>query len=183
MGTKADCNERSCQGPHLLEINKIMGYYKDMDRNVGQQEEFQPTTQGTSQEKLKEVILIAPKHATVSATIFLLFQKEGRSVHDGDLKIDPGNYEGPNSGWIQRYAWGFSQESSNELLDHGVLDMKFEFKDRQEPRNTSLWPMSPVELEEIQRYSEENLGKWWIKRSKSPLSAPIVFAEKKDGSI
>ena len=69
-----------------------------MNRNVGQQEEFQPTTQGTSQEKLKEVILIAPKHATVSATIFLLFQKGGRSVHNGDLKIDQGNYEGPNSG-------------------------------------------------------------------------------------
>ena len=27
------------------------------------------------------------------------------------------------------------------------------------------------------------MGKGWIRRSKSPVSAPIVFAKKKDGSI
>ena len=40
-----------------------------------------------------------------------------------------------------------------------------------------------MELEELQRYLEENLEKGWIWRSKSPISAPIVFAQKKDGSI
>jgi len=40
-----------------------------------------------------------------------------------------------------------------------------------------------MELEELRRYLEENLGKGWIRRSKFPVSAPIVFARKKDGSI
>lgn len=61
--------------------------------------------------------------------------------------------------------------------------MKIEFKEGQEPKNTGLRPMSPKELEELRKYLDENLGKGWIRRSKSPVSAPIVFARKKDGSI
>ena len=61
--------------------------------------------------------------------------------------------------------------------------MKIEFKEEQEPHNTGLRPMSSAELEELQRYLEENLGKGWIQKSTSPISTPIVFAKKKDGSI
>ena len=43
--------------------------------------------------------------------------------------------------------------------------------------------MSPVELEELHKYLEKNLDKEWIRRSKFPISAPIMFAQKKDGSI
>jgi len=43
--------------------------------------------------------------------------------------------------------------------------------------------MSVVKLEELRKYLEENLEKGWIQRSKSPVSTPIVFAWKKDGSI
>ena len=77
----------------------------------------------------------------------------------------------------------FSEEASNRLPEHGTSDMKIEFKEGQEPRNTGLRPMSPMELEELRKYLEENLGKGWIRRSKSPVSASIIFARKKDGSI
>ena len=77
----------------------------------------------------------------------------------------------------------FSEEASNELPNHNMSDMKIDFKEGQEPRNTGLRPMSPMELEELRKYLEENLGKGWIRRSKSPILAPIVFARKKDGSI
>ena len=77
----------------------------------------------------------------------------------------------------------FSEKASNELLDHGVLDMRIEFKEGQEPHNTDLRPMSPMELEEFQRYLEENFEKGWIRRSQSLVLAPIVFARKKDGFI
>lgn len=43
--------------------------------------------------------------------------------------------------------------------------------------------MSPAKLEELRGYLAENLRKGWIRRSKSPVLAPIVFARKKDGSI
>ena len=56
----------------------------------------------------------------------------------------------------------FSEEASNELPELGVSNMKIEFKEGQEPRNTGLRQMSPAELEELRRYLEENLGKGWI---------------------
>ena len=63
----------------------------------------------------------------------------------------------------------FSEEAANELPNHGPADMKIDFKEGQEPRNTWLRLMSPIELEELRRYFEENLGKGWIRRSKSPV--------------
>jgi len=77
----------------------------------------------------------------------------------------------------------FSKEASNELPNYNMLDMKIEFKERQEPHNTRLRPMSPIELEELHKYLEENLGKEWIRRLKSLVSAPIVLTRKNDGSI
>lgn len=53
----------------------------------------------------------------------------------------------------------FSKEASNELPNHGVSDMKIAFKEWHEPRNIGLRPMSPMDLEELQEYFEENLGK------------------------
>ena len=61
--------------------------------------------------------------------------------------------------------------------------MKMEFKVGQEPQNTGLQPISLTELEELRQYLEENLDKGWIRRSKSPISTPIVFAQENDGSI
>ena len=76
----------------------------------------------------------------------------------------------------------FSEEAANKLINYNMSDMKIEFKEGQEPRNTNLRAMSPMELEVLRKYLEENLGKGWIQRSKSPVCAPVVFARKKDGS-
>lgn len=77
----------------------------------------------------------------------------------------------------------FNEEASNELPNHDISDMKIDLKEGQEPRNTGLRPISPIELETLRKYLDVNLGKGWIRRSKSLVSAPIVFAWKKDGSI
>lgn len=61
--------------------------------------------------------------------------------------------------------------------------MRIDFKEGMEPRNTRLWPMSPIKLDELRRYLNENLEMGWIQRSKSPISAFIVFTKKKDSTI
>ena len=43
----------------------------------------------------------------------------------------------------------FSEEAANELPNHGPANMKINFKEGQEPRNTGLRPMSLIELEEL----------------------------------
>jgi hypothetical protein len=126
--------------------------------------------------------LVALKHALVSAAAFCLSAKEAEIYALEVSEVDtPLSSSIPEEYHDLKAA--FSEVASNELPAHGACDMKIEFKEGQEPRNTGLRPLPLVELEELQRYLDENLGKGWIRRSKSPVSAPTVFARKKDGSI
>ena len=132
---------------------------------------------------------LGPKHAIVSKAVFHL-STEGSEVYslivselaDSDSAIVTKELDSIPTEYQDLHEV-FSEKSSNELPSHGISDMKIEFKEGQEPKNIGLRPMSPIELEELRRYLEENLGKGWNWRSKSPISAPIVFARKKDGSI
>lgn len=126
--------------------------------------------------------LQAPRHAFVSAAAFRLSAKDAE-IYAIEISECAGSTSDSLPAEYQDLRGVFSEEASNELPNHGTSDMKIEFKEGQEPRNTGLRPMSPAELEELRKYLEENLGKGWIRRSKSPVSAPIVFARKKDGSI
>lgn len=120
----------------------------------------------------------------VSAVAFRLSVK-GAELYTLEVSELFGTTEGGDSaeGVIpkeyQEMQGAFNEEASNELPDHGVSNTKIKFMEGQELQNTSLRLMSPVELEELRRYLEENLGKGWIRRSKSLGSAPIVFARKK----
>lgn len=125
--------------------------------------------------------MIALKYAMVLVAAFRLFAKDAEvytlSISKMD-SIDPATTAGRSDSIRAEYQdlhKVFNEESSNELPKHGISDMKIEFKEGQEPKNTSLRAMLLVELEEVRSYLEENLGKGWIRRSKSPISAPIVF--------
>lgn len=137
----------------------------------------------------REATMIAPKHAMVLVVVFRLSAKDAEvytlflSEVDG---IDPATTVGGSDSIPTEYQdlhEVFGEEYSNELLEHRISDMKIEFKEGQEPGNTSLRPMLPIELEELQSCLEENLSKGWIRRSKSPVSASVVFAWEKDRSI
>lgn len=109
--------------------------------------------------------LVAPKFSMVSASGFRLSAKEAEIytlvISEMDRSDATGVTEGLDSIPKEYHDLHevFSEKSSNELPDHGTSDMKIEFKDGQEPRNSGLRPMSPVELEELRGYLEENLGK------------------------
>ena len=131
--------------------------------------------------------LEAPQHASVSAEVFWSSAKGGGQVYVleiSELKDGILGLEGTSI--PEEYSdlqGAFSEKASNKLPDHCVSDMKIEFKEGQEPRNTGLRPMSPMVLEELRRYLEENFEKGWIRQSQFLVSAPIVFAQKKDGSF
>ena len=115
---------------------------------------------GTSSQKG----LAAPKHAIVSAPTFRLSAKEVEvyALEISELFATTEIIKATKDSIPVEYQdlqGVFSEEASNKLPEHGVSDMKIEFKEGQEPRNTGLRPMSPVELEELRRYLEENLGK------------------------
>ena len=63
------------------------------------------------------------------------------------------------------------------------VDLAIELQEGKEPPFGPLYPLSRAELEELRRYLEENLRKGFIRPSKSPAGAPILFVPKKDGSL
>jgi len=94
---------------------------------------------------------MAPKHNFVLATAFQLSAKEAK-IYLLEI-LECSSIDGtPKTTIPTKYSdlrGAFSEEASNKLPNHGILDMRIEFKDGQEPCNTSLRPMSPIELEEL----------------------------------
>ena len=43
--------------------------------------------------------------------------------------------------------------------------------------------LSPVELETLREYIDENLANGFIRHSRSPVGAPIFFIKKKNGTL
>lgn len=132
--------------------------------------------------------LTVPQYSFVSAIAFCLSAKEievyALEISECTDRINDMEPKGLIVVVVyDNLRWAYSEEASNELPDHGMCDMKIEFKEGQEPHNTDLRPIAPADLEELRKYPEENLGKGWIWRSKSLISPPLVFVQKKDGSI
>jgi len=111
--------------------------------------------------------LTAPKHTFMSAATFRLSTRDAKvyALEISECTDTIGTTRPTSTSILAEYHnlhEAFSENASNELLDHGMSNMKIEFKEGQEPRNIGLGPMSLVELEELHKYLEENLGKGWI---------------------
>lgn len=77
----------------------------------------------------------------------------------------------------------FLKESFDELPQQRKWDHAIELIDGSEPFSTKIYPMSPVEQEELDRFLDENLKSGRIRPSKSPMASPVFFVKKKDGSL
>ena len=78
----------------------------------------------------------------------------------------------------------FSEHESERLPMHKPWDHAIEFlPGAPESLRTKIYPMSPVEQEELDRFIEENLRKGYICPSKSPMASPVFFVKKKDGKL
>lgn len=83
-----------------------------------------------------------------------------------------------------QYSKVFSEKESECLPEHKPWDHAIEFTpNAPESLRTKVYPMSPVEQEELDRFLEENLRKGYIQPSKSPLASPVFFIKKKDGKL
>ena len=63
------------------------------------------------------------------------------------------------------------------------VDLSIELQEGNQPPYGPLYPLSPAELELLREYLERSLAKGFIRPSKSPAGAPILFAPKKDGTL
>ena len=83
------------------------------------------------------------------------------------------------------FADVFSPDLASELPKHtGINDHAIELVDVcQQPPYGSIYSLRPVELETLKGYIETNLANGFIRLSKSPAEAPILFDRKSDGSL
>ena len=82
------------------------------------------------------------------------------------------------------FADVFSKESAKVLPEHtGINKHAIKLKDGKQPPHGPIYNLGPVELETLKTYIKTNLANDFIRPSKSPGGAPILFVCKPDGSL
>ena len=82
------------------------------------------------------------------------------------------------------FADVFSPDLASELPKYtGINDHTIELVDGQQSPYGPIYSLEPVELETLKAYIETNLANRFIRPSKSPAGAPILFDRKSDGSL
>ena len=82
-----------------------------------------------------------------------------------------------------QYLRVFSKDASERLPEHGPYDHAIELVPEAKMFHSRVYPLSPNEQVELDKFLQENLAKGYISESKSPISSPFFFIKKKDGSL
>lgn len=77
----------------------------------------------------------------------------------------------------------FSKQGADTLPPHRQYDLSINLEPNTTPPYGPLYPLSETELTTLSEWLEENLSKGFIRASKSPAGAPILFVKKKDGTL
>ena len=79
------------------------------------------------------------------------------------------------------FADVFSPDLTSELPEYTrINNHTIELVDGQQPLYGSIYSLEPIELKTLKVYIETNLANCFIKLSKSPVIAPIMFDQKSD---
>lgn len=82
------------------------------------------------------------------------------------------------------FADVFSKKSAAVLPERTDLNKHaIELREGKQPPYGPIYSLGPVELETLKTYIETNLANGFIRPSKSPAGAPILFVRKPDGSL
>lgn len=78
----------------------------------------------------------------------------------------------------------FSKEKADILPENRRYDMAIDLMPgERSPPFGPIYKLSEPELKALRQYIDENLSKNFIRPSKSPAGAPLLFVKKKDGSL
>ena len=82
------------------------------------------------------------------------------------------------------YSDVFSAENAAELPENtGMNEHAIKLEEGKQPLFGPIYSLGPVELETLKTYIKTNLANGFIRPSKSPAGAPILFDKKPDGSL
>ena len=82
------------------------------------------------------------------------------------------------------YSDVFLAENVTELPENArINEHAIELEKGKQPLFRPIYSLGPVELETLKTYIKTNLANGFIRLSKSPTRAPILFDQKPDGSL
>ena len=85
--------------------------------------------------------------------------------------------------FLSEFSDVFPPELPHQLPPPREIDHRIELTQSTPPPPRSIYRMSPSELDELKKQLDELLETGFIRRSKSPFGAPVLFVKKKDGSM
>ena len=131
---------------------------------------------------------LAPKVARINSAAFNLSARlPGSQIYQ--LTITPADSEAspetvhPIPDEYQDYADVFSKTKAHKLPEHRPYDLSIPLQEGTAPPLLPVYNLSPLELDVLRKYIDENLRKGFIRHSQSPAGAPILFVKKADGSL
>ncbi|GAA5916771.1 hypothetical protein JCM5296_001318 [Sporobolomyces johnsonii] len=77
----------------------------------------------------------------------------------------------------------FSKTRADSLPEHRRYDLKIDLELDKNVPASRIYPLSAAELDVLADYIDSHLKSGFIRPSKSPVGAPILFIKKKDGSL
>ena len=85
--------------------------------------------------------------------------------------------------YLKEFTSVFSKQTFDILPEPKEWDHAVELILGSKPSGCKIYPLSPAEQKELDTFLKENLETGQIQPSKSPMSSPVFFIKKKDGSL
>jgi hypothetical protein len=108
------------------------------------------------------------------------------TIHDIEKALAPKATIDPREKLPQEYYEFldvFSKKEADKLPSHRPYDHKIQLKEGSEPPFGPLYDISRDELLVLREYLEKNLGKGFIRASRSPAASPVLFVRKPGGGL
>jgi len=84
---------------------------------------------------------------------------------------------------LRQFEDVFSESSANKLPPHRPYDCQINLIADSKLYYGPIYPLTDKESKVLKEYLDENLRKGFIRKSKSPAGAPVLFAPKKNGEL
>jgi len=81
------------------------------------------------------------------------------------------------------FADVFNKGKASQLPPHRPYDLKVDLEEGPTPPLGIIYLLSPVELEALKKFLDENITTGLTHSSSSPHRAPVLFVKKQDGSL
>ena len=85
--------------------------------------------------------------------------------------------------YLREFTSIFSKQSFDVLPEPKEWDHAVELIPGSKPSGCKVYPLLPAKQKELDAFLKENLETGRIRPSKSPMSSPVFFIKKKDGSL